>query len=227
MFPLTAQLKQSTRLWAARRCHAPAIVGLRCQSLSILNKEMNMTCKRLTGLSAVAFALLALTGTARAEGECSAATLRGSYAFSAHGELLGILDTSVSPPMLNALTTPIIIDGVAIQTFDGSGSFTRTDFLNTNGSPRAGQTTFNPNQHGTYTVNADCTGTMHIVYDNGTVLDAQIALAENGKVVKGIISDETVPSFVPVPGASCATGCALGVQVSLDGQQTRDHNRDH
>lgn len=115
---------------------------------------------------------------------------------------------------------------MAIQKFDGSGSFQRTDFLNTNGSPRAGQTTFNPNQHGTYTVNADCTGTMHIVYDSGAVLDAQIAIADNGQVVKGIISNETVPSFVPVPGASCTAGCALGVQVSLEGQKTSDRNRD-
>jgi hypothetical protein len=63
---------------------------------------------------------------------------------------------------------------------------------------------------------------MHIVYDSGTVLDVQMAVAENGKVVKGIISQETVPSF-----ASCTTGCALGVQVSLDGKKTRDNNRDH
>jgi hypothetical protein len=88
------------------------------------------------------------------------------------------------------------------------------------------QTTFNPNQHGTYTVNADCTGTMHIVYDSGAVLDAQIAIADNGQVVKGIISNETVPSFAPVPGASCTAGCALGVQVSLEGQKTSDRNRD-
>jgi hypothetical protein len=192
---------------------------------SILNKEMNMTCKRFTNVSSAAVVLLALSGTAHAGGECSAATLRGSYSFSVHGELLGILDTSVNPIVLHALTPPIIIDGVAIQKFDGYGSFQRTDFLNTNGSPRAGQTTFNPNQHGTYTVNADCTGTMHIVYDSGAVLDAQIAIADNGQVVKGIISNETVPSFVPVPGASCTAGCALGVQVSLEGQKTsgRDH----
>jgi hypothetical protein len=37
--------------------------------------------------------------------------------------LLGILDTSASPPVLQALTTPIIIDGVAIQNFDGLWQF--------------------------------------------------------------------------------------------------------
>jgi hypothetical protein len=180
---------------------------------------MNMTCKRLNVLSVVTFALLIMSGAARAAGECSAATLQGTYAFGAHGELLGILDAAKT---LHPLATPVIIDGVAIQRFDGAGHFTRTDFLNTGGLPRAGQTEFNPNQSGTYTVNADCTGTMHIVYDSGAVLDAQIVIADNGRDIKGILSAETVPSFgKAADGTDCLAGCALGVQAGLDGEQTR------
>jgi hypothetical protein len=184
-----------------------------------VNKEMNMTCKRLNVLSAVAFALLTISGTTRAAGECSTATLQGPYAFSAHGVLLGILDTAKT---LHPLATPAIIDSVAIQRFDGAGHFTRTDFLNTGGVPRAGQTVFNPNQSGTYAVNADCTGTMHIAYDSGAVLDAQIVIADNGRDIKGILSAETVPSFgKAADGTDCLAGCALGVQAGLDGEQTR------
>jgi hypothetical protein len=163
-----------------------------------------------------------------AAGGCSASSLKGAYSFSAHGELLGILDTTVSPPALHPLSTPIVLDGVALQNFDGAGSFTRTDFLNTNGSPRSGQTVFNPDQHGTYTVNADCTGTMHIVYDSGAILDLQMVLADGAQTIKAIISTEHVPSFPPTADRQCGSdGCFIGVQVSLDGKKTRDRDRDH
>lgn len=185
-----------------------------------------MKFHKLGILPTIASALMIASNAAYAWGECSASSLRGAYSFSAHGALLGILDTSKSPPVLDPLLSPILIDGVALQTFDGAGSFTRTDFLNTNGTPRGGQTTFNPNQHGTYTVNSDCTGTMHIVYDSGAVLDLQMVLADNGETIKAIVSAETVPSFPSTPHASCTSGCAIGVQVSLDGQKTRQRERD-
>jgi hypothetical protein len=179
-----------------------------------------MTSQSLKRLSGVALALLAFTGSAYAEGECSVAKLKGTFAFSAHGYLLGILDPITGT--LHPLATPAIIDSVAIQTFDGAGSISkRTDFLNTNGAPRGGQTDFNPNQSGTYTVKSDCTGTMHIKYDSGAVLDAEIVIADDSRTIKGILSKETVPSFADAQdGTTCTLGCALGVQVSLDGKRT-------
>ena len=185
-----------------------------------------MRCRQLGILLAFVTAMFLSAQPAYAAGQCSASTLKGAYSFSAHGELLGIFDTSVSPPVLHSLTTPILIDGVALQNFDGAGSFSRTDFLNTGGSPRGGQTAFNSNQHGTYTVNADCTGTMHIVYDSGAVLGVQMVLADNARTIKAIISKETVPSFPPTSDRQCTEGCSIGVQVSLDGQKTRDRDRD-
>ncbi|KAE8754078.1 hypothetical protein FSO04_41660 [Paraburkholderia madseniana] len=174
-----------------------------------------MTSKRVTVLSA-ALACLCFGGEAYAEGECSNATLRGAYGFSVHGQLLGLLDTQG----LHPYTTASIIDGVALQKFDGAGHFARTDFLTVNGAPRAAQTAFNPNQTGTYTVNADCTGSMHMVYNSGAVLDAQIVVADEGKIVKGILSAETVPSSEPAAdGTQCSANCVLGVQVSLDGRK--------
>jgi hypothetical protein len=164
-----------------------------------------------------AFAVFSLCGEAQAAGECSNATLRGAYGFSVHGELLGLLDAN---NQLQPFPTPTIIDGVALQRFDGAGHFARTDFLNVNGVPRGGQTEFNPNQNGTYTLNSDCTGSMHLVYNNGTVLDARIVVADDGKVVKGIISAETIPpTGQKVGDATCSPNCGLGVQVSLDGRK--------
>ena len=180
-------------------------------------------------LSFVTTAVLSLsTQQTYAGGACSASSLRGAYSFSAHGELLGILDTTLSPPVLHPLATPIVLDGVALQNFDGAGSFSRTDFLNTNGTPRGGQTTFNPNQHGTYTVNPDCTGTMHIVYDSGAILDLQMVLADDAQTIKAIISAEHVPSFPSTSDEQCGTdGCFIGVQVSLDGRKTHGQDRGH
>jgi hypothetical protein len=176
---------------------------------------MGMTSNRVTVLSA-ALALLCSGGPAYAGNECSNATLRGTYGFSVHGELLGLLDSQG----LHRYTTASIIDGVALQKFDGAGHFARTDFLTIDGAPRAAQTEFNPNQSGSYTVSADCTGSMHMVYNSGAVLDARIVVADEGKVVKGILNAETVPSSDPAAdGTQCSANCVLGVQVSLDGRK--------
>jgi hypothetical protein len=180
------------------------------------DKEMNMKIKHLSILSAIAVALLSLSGVARADGVCSANTLKGAYAFSAHGEILGVLDTTNE---LHRFATPSILDDVALVTFDGSGQFARTDFGNIDGVPKGGQTAFNPNQSGTYTVNPDCTGTMTI-RQNGVVLGLEIVIADSGTVVKSMISTETVPSSGPAAdGTTCTSGCAVGVQVSLEGKK--------
>ena len=63
---------------------------------------------------------------------------------------------------------------VALVTFDGAGGFTRTDFGVIGGLPKGGQTTFNLNQNGTYTVNSDCTGTMKILYTAGGAVPAGV-----------------------------------------------------
>jgi hypothetical protein len=110
---------------------------------------------RSSVLSATAVALMVLCGTASAAGLCSNQTLKGPYGFSAKGEALGILD---SANVLHAFPTPAPLDDVAIVTFNGAGSFSRTDFGNVSGVPKGGQTAFNPNQNGRYTLNSDCTG---------------------------------------------------------------------
>ncbi|ANB71685.1 hypothetical protein AYM40_06685 [Paraburkholderia phytofirmans OLGA172] len=94
-----------------------------------------------------------------------------------------------------------------------------------NGVPKGGQTAFNPNQSGSYAVNADCTGTMQITYTGGpvpagVVLDLEMVVADDGTVVKAIIATETVPSAGPTAdGTTCSSNCQLGVQVSFEGKK--------
>jgi hypothetical protein len=121
---------------------------------------------------------------------------------------------------LHPFTTPTILDDVSLVTYDGAGHFARTDFGNVNGVPKGGQTAFNPNQSGTYTVNQDCTGTMQNVYSSCVVLGLEMVIADDGSAVKAIIGTETVPSRGPTAdGTTCPPSCGERVQVSLDGKK--------
>ncbi|MFM0125666.1 hypothetical protein P0D73_43670, partial [Paraburkholderia sp. RL18-101-BIB-B] len=117
-----------------------------------------MISKHLSILSAIAAALLSLSAAAQAGdrgdhgdhgGLCSNATLKGPFEFIGHGEILGL---KAADGTLHPYAAPSILDDVALVTFDGRGTFQRTDFGMIGGLPKGGQTTFNPNQMGTYTV---------------------------------------------------------------------------
>ncbi|MEC5404232.1 hypothetical protein VOM14_01440 [Paraburkholderia sp. MPAMCS5] len=185
-----------------------------------------MNIKHLSALSAIAVAVLSVSGAAHADGRCSPRMLTGAYAFSAHGEVLGILDAA---SQLHRFDTPSVLDDVAMIGFDGSGQITRTDFGNIDGVPKGGQTAFASDQTGTYTVNPDCTGTITI-QQNGVVLGLEIVIGDNGNLVKAMITSETVPgSRSALDGTSCPSGCAVGVQVSLEGKKLAvydSHDRD-
>ena len=77
--------------------------------------------------------------------ECSDATLRGSFGYTATGTLL----PAAFPA---ALAGPF--GEIGRQTFDGSGNTTATATINANGN------IVNVTIQGTYTVNPDCTGSM-------------------------------------------------------------------
>lgn len=181
-----------------------------------------MKSKRLLGLSASVLVLVSVSDAAFADGGCSSATLRGSYAFSAIGEVIGILDDAGT---VHPFTKPSVLNDVAILRFDGVSHFTRTDFGNINGVPKTAD--FNPNQTGDYTVNSNCTGTMTITYPSGVVLDVKMVIADDGSVVKALIGTETVPASTPaMDGTTCGTSCKQAVQVSFDGRKVFD-NHDH
>ncbi|MBN3789468.1 hypothetical protein [Burkholderia sp. Ac-20353] len=181
-----------------------------------------MKSKHLTILSATAIVLLSLGGAARAAGTCSSDTLKGAYAFSAQGEIIGLLDAKGVHPF----ATPSILDDVAIVTFDGVSHFSRTDFGNANGVPRTPD--FNSSQSGAYTVNPNCTGTMTIKYDNGVELDLKMVIGDNGKVVKALIATETVPtSLTPLDGTPCGNSCRQAVQVTFEGTKVFVSHEQH
>jgi hypothetical protein len=176
--------------------------------------ETNMNSKRLTALSATALVLVSISGAALADGGCSAATLRGAYAFSAIGEVIGVLDAQGVHPF----DTPSVLNDVAIINFDGVSLFTRTDFGTISGAPKSAD--FNSAQSGAYTLNSDCTGTMTITYPSGVELDLKMVVAANGTIVRAVIGTEIVPSSTPAKdGTQCTSGCKQAVQVSFDGRK--------
>jgi len=100
---------------------------------------------------AKAFTIAALTALAlgiapaanAADKECSNATLKGTFAHNASGFV-------TSPPPAVPLAS------VSTITFDGNGALSETGIISLNGNivPATGT--------GTYTVNADCTGTFAV-----------------------------------------------------------------
>ncbi len=82
----------------------------------------------------------AVTAHAR---ECKDSTIKGTYAFTIHGQIL-------TP------NGPLLVDGIAKTTFDGQGQLTQVSAVAINGNIPL---IWSPST-GTYTVNSDCTGTM-------------------------------------------------------------------
>ena len=100
-------------------------------------------------IGAVVFASLIVLGfgtMARAQEECSNATLQGSYGFSFSGEERrpgGVRNVPVA--------------GVGRISYDGAGNFEAKQTLSSGGS------SFSFEFRGTYSVDADCTGTQTLV----------------------------------------------------------------
>jgi hypothetical protein len=189
-----------------------------------------MKIKYLSIWSATAIALLSLSGAAQAGdhdghgGLCSNATLKGPFSFIGHGEILGLKKSADGT--FHPYAAPSILDDVALVTFDGMGHFSRTDFGMIGGLPKGGQTTFNPVQRGTYTVNSDCTGTMKIVYDAGGAVpagvetDLNIVVAADGTLIESVVYRAVTVSGASMDGeAVCPPDCEQGVQESFEGKK--------
>ena len=181
----------------------------------------------------VAVALLALNGVARAQSTdndgCSNATLRGDYAFTVHGEFLGLV-TDTGPQYFSS---PVPIDGVAMTNFDGKGAFTRVHFNVLNGvvspgSPTDLVTGFSINDTGTYTVFPDCTGNveLNVPFVAGPIsISAKFVLAAEGREIHAVIYRQDVPS--PVLGCASSNGCELLTQYFSDGTKLLSGTRDN
>ncbi|HEY1313333.1 MAG TPA: hypothetical protein VGE92_05640 [Steroidobacteraceae bacterium] len=131
--------------------------------------------------NATLVAAMALTGAAQAEswGEvCSLETLHGAYSFSISGQ---ILEGPGTGP----------VNGVALTTFDSRGGLRQTDFVVKNGAPGGPKDAFRTGETGTYTVNADCTGSATINFPDATPaqqLVLMFVVADHGRQIRTVVS---------------------------------------
>lgn len=130
--------------------------------------------KRIFTMAIMALAIGLICGSNNAyAAACSNANLKGTYVFTLHGQILTGGGSSLT------------INGVAKQTFDGNGNFTQVDAVATNGVMTPG---WRPGS-GTYSVNADCTGTQTIVVPGIPDLHLQFVIAQSGNTVHQVVTD--------------------------------------
>jgi len=135
--------------------------------------------KRIAVVFASLFALgIASNPVAGEKEKCSNAILQGSFGYSAAGTLL---DSYVPPPYAGPF-------GEACrQSFDGKGNTAATATLSANGNIQP------ITIQGTYTVNADCTGSMTLyVLQFQSYVHADFVIDEDGAEVRAIGTDSGV-----------------------------------
>ena len=117
---------------------------------------------------------------------CSNATLEGDYGFILTG----------TRPTPNPGVPVETVVGVAITNFDGNGNLTQTD--NIHGSV-TGFTAPDRKGTGTYTINADCSGTMTLSDPGSPTLTLRIVVVDNGNEVRAAVVD---PTATVAPGTA-------------------------
>ena len=107
--------------------------------------------------------------------ECSNATLRGSFGYTATGALL---PTAVPAPLAGPFGE------IGRQTFDGHGNTTATATINANGN------IVNVTIEGTYKVNPDCTGSMtRNVSPLGVTAHDDLVIDDDGVEIRTVATD--------------------------------------
>lgn len=158
----------------------------------------------LKGTLITALALLALSGTARAQDNdgCSLSTLHGDYAFR------------VSGYVLNGNLITQFRDGIAMTHFNGDGTLTQTDYVLADGVPQGPKEAFRTGEKGTYTMNADCTGTAEIdfpPFPGGATIDLIFVLSNQGRTIHTVVTQLFPPgSLVAIPVSIHSDGEKLG-----------------
>jgi hypothetical protein len=118
---------------------------------------------------------------------------------------------------LHRFSVPGVIDGIALQTFDGNGAGTRNDFVMLNGTRlRGAPADFESDETLSYTVNPDCTGELLVHIGNGKrTISTRLIVLDHGNQLFSVTSAQHVaagPSAAD--GTSCAGGCDLAIQTS-------------
>jgi hypothetical protein len=104
---------------------------------------------------------------------CSNSTIRGSYAYTIHGQVF----------LPNGPT--LLINGLARTTFDGEGNLTELDAISANGNVAPGWVS----NTGTYSVNPDCTGTITVTNGNQPLIHGQMIVAQSGNTIHEMLID--------------------------------------
>jgi hypothetical protein len=123
--------------------------------------------------------VIALAPALRADNNCAATTINGVYGFSGNG--LDIVHKSGTQPGSQAFA-PVAFVGTLSFTGDGvlSGSFT----ANGNGHQENGAPF-----KGAYVVNADCTGSIAVIENDGHESHFAVTITDSGKEVLAIQTD--------------------------------------
>jgi hypothetical protein len=110
--------------------------------------------------------------------ECSIVSLHGSFGYTSTGTLL---DSYAPPPYAGPFAE------VGKQIFDGKGNTDGTATLSANGN--ISKVTIK----GTYTVNADCTGSMTLnVPALAAIVHVDFVIDDNGTEIRAIVTDANV-----------------------------------
>ncbi len=138
----------------------------------------------------VSAALLGSAGAAQATGgpqkrfECSNRLLKGSFG----GQMQGTRPVPGGTAIENVI-------GVITRTYDGAGNFTQVD--NVKGSISG----YSPDRpgYGTYSVNADCTGSTRFEPAPGIVIEERTVIVDFGNEIRSVV---TKPQPIMVTASS-------------------------
>jgi hypothetical protein len=133
------------------------------------------------GLILVVVALAASSAVQARARECTSSTIKGTYAFTVHGQIL-------TP------NGPVLIDGITKTTFDGDGELTQLSAVAINGNIPL---VWSPST-GTYTVNSDCTGTMTLISTVQPPLHFAILISQSGNHIHTVVTE---PGFAATSDA--------------------------
>jgi len=106
---------------------------------------------------------------------CSLKTLKGSY-----GTLFSGFVRDFPDPGQN----PIVIE--ARDTYDGAGNMTEVG-----ASMLSGTTRFEAHGTGSYEINPDCSGALHLDLGGGCCVDSKIQIVQHGDEILGILTGDT------------------------------------
>jgi hypothetical protein len=96
---------------------------------------------------------------------------------------------------LHRFSVPGVIDGIALQTFDGNGAGTRKDFVMLNGTRlRGAPADFESDETLSYTVNPDCTGALLVHIGNGKrTISTRLIVLDHGNQLFSVTAHSMSP----------------------------------